>query len=271
MYNELESAKKLASDLEVSREDSRRKSFFLNAVSHDLRTPLNALVLQSEVASLCLSKGDMPAVQEAVRTIAAEARASADLLTRFLELGRLDWNQDVVRPQETDCMALANVIERAQGEAHVKGLSFEADFDGSTRIRVDTVKMVRVLDNLIGNAIKFTTTGGIRLTAETDGGDLKIHVQDTGVGIDPQRMDLLFEEFYQVQNDERNRAKGFGLGLAISQRLVNQLGGRIEVRSQPSRGSCFTVILPGAVINSRYTAQRDGAAPRAPAAASVGG
>jgi signal transduction histidine kinase len=102
-----------------------------------------------------------------------------------------------------------------------------------------------VLGNLIGNAVKFTQAGGVRVEVDCAGADLEIHVIDTGVGIAAEDRERLFEEFFQVKNHERDRRKGFGLGLAISRRLARQLGGDINVESAIGRGSRFTVVLPG--------------------------
>ncbi len=111
------------------------------------------------------------------------------------------------------------------------------------------MKLVRIVANLLGNATKYTSNGGVTLAAsrEPDGTALMC-VSDTGMGIAPVQLEHIFEEFVQLHNSERDRSKGHGLGLAICRRLVEALGGRITVDSQPGHGSRFTVRLPPSCV-----------------------
>ena len=106
------------------------------------------------------------------------------------------------------------------------------------------MKLERILNNLVSNAVKFTERGGVRIEVERTGGGLEIHVIDTGIGIVPDAQERLFDEFYQLHNRERDRRKGFGLGLSIARRLARHLGGDVTVDSAPGRGSRFSVVLP---------------------------
>jgi signal transduction histidine kinase len=103
--------------------------------------------------------------------------------------------------------------------------------------------------NLLGNAIKFTREGSVRLNAGcADNGRCRIRVSDTGIGIAPEHQRYIFDEFFQLSNPERDRNKGTGLGLAICKRLVDAMGGTLEVQSEPGKGSTFTVTLPTAGV-----------------------
>ena len=132
--------------------------------------------------------------------------------------------------------------------AREKGLALEfVPPPEPIRVRADRIKLSRVVGNLLGNAIKFTERGSVRLEAGLNGeGWADVHVSDTGLGIAPEHQRHIFDEFFQLGNPERDRNKGTGLGLAICKRLVDAMGGRIAVHSTPGVGSTFTVSLPPA-------------------------
>lgn len=249
VYNELGKTKQLTHELEESRAEAKRKSFFLNSVSHDLRTPLNGLVLQAAVAEMSLAQKDPEMLKEAVSQMKVTARVAADLLNSFLELGRLDWAVEQRNVSDFELDGLLNdVVSRISSEADRKQLDVRKVSPPGLIVRSDRLKVARILDNLLNNAVKFTERGQVTVSAEVKGADLTLVVADTGAGIDPANVKKLFDEFYQVKNDERNHAKGFGLGLAIARRLAEHLGARISVESQLGRGSRFAVVLPGVVV-----------------------
>jgi signal transduction histidine kinase len=129
-----------------------------------------------------------------------------------------------------------------------KGLMLRVITAHGAKIHTDRLKLDRILSNLLSNAIKFTNVGEIRIEPQRVGDGIEIHVIDSGIGIEPKVRERLFEEFFQVQNHERDPRKGFGLGLAIARRLARQLGGDIQVDSGVGSGSRFTVVLPGVVV-----------------------
>lgn len=248
VYNELGCSEKLAIDLELSREEARRKSHFLNAVSHDLKTPLNGLVLQAEVAELNAATGDVDALRDALVQIKASARGSAELLNHFLELGRLEWSQESLVVSDVRLADLyAEIAGAFEPVAGRKGLTLGADAPGDLVVRTDRGKLRRVLENLLDNAVKFTPRGEVTLATELKGSSLCLHVADTGIGIEPQEQVHVFDDFVQVYNRERDSRKGYGLGLAIARRLADQLGGHLTVESRLGRGSRFSLVLPSTV------------------------
>ena len=249
VYGELGRSNQLAEDLEKSRQQAQRKSFFLNAVSHDLRTPLNGLVLQSSVAEMCVDNNDVDGMREALKDIRASAAAAAGLLDSLLDYAHVEMAGE--RNDLADfslATLLDEITSRCRALAEQKRISLVAHCHGVV-LRTDRLKLDRILANLVDNAIKFTPAGQVRVETQQAGTNLEIHVVDTGVGIEVGVQNRLFEEFFQVDNHQRDRKKGFGMGLAIAQRLARQLGGDICVDSALGRGSRFSVCLPGVICN----------------------
>ena len=248
VYHELGRSKRLAFELEESKAESRRKSFFLNAISHDLRTPLNGLMLQADLAELSEATDDVESLRDSLREIKACARNTADLLASFLELGRLDWSDDPGRMATFPMAEVVDLVVNAQRPmADQKGLELRSELPDGLHLRTDRMKLERILQNLVGNGIKFTERGRVEVVVATSGRDAVLKVVDSGVGIPPGQRESIFDEFYQLNNTQRDRSNGFGLGLPIARRLAGQLSGVLEVESEVGRGSRFTLILPGAV------------------------
>ncbi|MHC5537783.1 sensor histidine kinase [Singulisphaera rosea] len=245
VYQELVRTVKLAEDLEQSREEGRRKSYFLNAISHDMKTPLNGMMLQAELADVSLDSEDPVAVREALSEIKACARTTANLLDRFLEIGRLDWSREPSQVERINVAEmLQQIVRQSRPHAELKGLRVLYECDESLFVSMDRLKVERILSNFIDNAIKFTEIGHIRMAAEQSDEGIQLVVEDTGEGIKPEDQTLIFDDFTQIHNRERDSRKGFGLGLGIARRLAHQLGGELSVESEPGAGSRFILSLP---------------------------
>jgi len=255
-FVDITAQKALQRELDARRreaeEASVRKTRFLAAVSHDIRTPANAISLLAELIRRTAAN---PALASEVPDLAAEMHSSAmalvNLLGDVLDVARFDSGR--IELQESDVSLgelLAEEYRRFQPVAREKGLCLEfAPPAVPVRVRADRIKLSRVVGNLLGNAIKFTQRGSVRLEAGLDGsGWADVRVTDTGVGIAPEHQQTIFDEFFQLGNPERDRNKGTGLGLAICKRLVDAMGGRISVDSKPGEGSTFTVSLPPAGV-----------------------
>jgi signal transduction histidine kinase len=238
-----------------AEEASSRKTRFLASVSHDIRTPLQSITLMADILCRAAEKPDLTTqIPDVAHRLQANARALADLVGDVLDLDRFDAAQGKLQTTEfslNDLLGEEAALVRPLAEA--KGLWLKLEMPEVTfRLRSDRMKLVRIMANLLGNAIKYTNGGGVTLAAsrEPDGSAL-IRVSDTGVGIAQEQMEHIFEEFVQLHNSERDRSKGHGLGLAICRRLVEALGGRITLESQPGRGSRFTVRLrPSCVVDT---------------------
>ena len=245
VYNEIGRSQALADELAQSRSESKRKSFFLNAISHDLRTPLNAIMLQSHLADMNLATKDNAALADSLRDIRTNARETAELLNTLLEYARLDWASEPVKRLPCNLADLVDeVLKRHQATAQARGLTLRNNVPGDLMVNVEVEKLERVITNLIQNAVKFTEAGGVRVEVDKRGANVELHVIDTGVGIDPAVAETLFAEFVQADNAERDRAKGFGLGLTIARRFARHWGGDVLVESRKGAGSRFTVLLP---------------------------
>ncbi|HSU67014.1 MAG TPA: ATP-binding protein [Tepidisphaeraceae bacterium] len=231
-----------------AEEASVRKTRFLAAVSHDIRTPANAISL---LAELIRRTASTPALSDDVPELAQELHRSAsslvNLLSDVLDVARFDSNK--VDLQESE-FSLAGLLADEQKQllplAREKGLSLEFNIPSDPMpVRTDRIKLSRILGNLVGNAIKFTESGGVKVDAHRNGNNtIMVTVADTGVGIAGEAIPYIFDEFFQLRNPERDRAKGSGLGLAICKRLVDAMGGQIDVASAPGQGSTFSVTLP---------------------------
>jgi signal transduction histidine kinase len=251
--------KSLQRELETRRreaeEASVRKTRFLAAASHDIRTPANAISL---LAELLKRSADSPSMAGEIPQLAEELRQSAtslvNLVSNVLDVTRFDTDKLELHENE---FALARLLEEEVRQvlplAQAKNLILDIDppgggasgggLDGQCYIRADRIKLGRVLGNLLGNAIKFTDRGGIKVTTSRNGdGGICIAVTDTGIGISPENQAHIFDEFWQLADPQRS--KGSGLGLSISKRLVEAMGGQVQIRSDAGKGSTFTVTLP---------------------------
>lgn len=228
---------------------SNRKTQFLSAVSHDLRTPVNALSLQAELLAVLIEGRDDPDGE--LHTLANDIRQVAsnliELINDLLDLTRFD--SGAIDYQVSDFPLddfLSKTLASLEVTAHKKNLEFTWRVDHAGRvIRGDRVKLGRVLVNLVGNAVKFTDSGSVAVFAGAeDSGGLVLSVRDTGPGIPEDQRQRIFDEFAQLRNPERDRTKGTGLGLAICRRLVEGVGGHLTVESKVGVGSRFTAWYP---------------------------
>jgi signal transduction histidine kinase len=235
-----------------AEEASSRKTQFLASVSHDIRTPLQTITLMADILCRAADKPDLTAqIPDVAHRLQANARALADLVGDVLDLARVDAAQGKLQRAEFSLNdLLAEEATCLHPLAEAKGLWLKVEMpEAKLRLHSDRTKLVRIIANLLGNAIKYTITGGATVGAfrEPDGTAV-IRVADTGIGIAPEQLEHIFDEFVQLRNPDDDRSKGHGLGLAICRRLVEGLGGRITVESQPGHGSHFTVRLPPSCV-----------------------
>lgn len=239
-------ADKLQQAKERAEEDVVAKSRFLAAASHDLRQPAHALGMFVARLQQLPHTGQ---AQELVQGVDDSVRALQHMLDEFFDYSRMGLASMEVRTQD---FAMDKLLRAVQSSfvrmAEAKGIRLRVR-TGTARAHADPALVQRILINLVANAVQYTHRGGVLVACRPAhaGRSVRIEVWDTGIGIAPEQQDKVFSEFYQVANPERDRSKGFGLGLSIV-RLACQRGGyALTLRSQPGRGSLFTVTLPVAV------------------------
>jgi signal transduction histidine kinase len=232
------------SDLERVRAADRDRAAFLAAVSHELRSPLNAIL---GFADILMTEVDGPLTAEAreeVEQIRGSGKHLADLIADILEYSALESGQLKLSRSRVDLAAVAwEVVREAAGLVGERPVAVRIEGDTNVFARIDQKRVRQVLTNLVGNAIKFTQRGEVVVDVGRDGRWARVRVRDTGPGISPQERAVIFQEYKQTK-EERTRRRGTGLGLAIARRLVLMHGGKIDVESQVGMGSTFEVLLP---------------------------
>lgn len=225
---------------------NRAKDEFLALVSHELRNPLNAML--GWVRVLQTAGVDAAMTERGLDTIERNVDLQAQLIDDLLDFSRVSTGQLELDRAPAD---LAEIVERAVESFRVaaleRGLTLSHTADASLpRVPVDAERIHQVLSNLIGNALKFTPSGGrVTVRLECDGETARIEVEDTGEGIDPEFLPFVFERFHQFDSSRTRRHGGLGLGLAIVAHIVERHGGRVDAHSDgPGRGARFTVRLP---------------------------
>jgi hypothetical protein len=223
---------------------SRIRSEFVSTISHELRTPLNVMLGYLEmVRDPDLSREEKLQLLDRSQQNGFQLLA---LIESTLEIGRIDAGRDEVRWENVHF----DVFWRELGRdcSHLrKPESVALEWESDTRdltVRTDPRKLTIIVRNLVGNALKFTEKGFVRVEASAERGALYVQVRDTGIGIKTEDQDAIFEKFRQADGSETRRFGGSGLGLYIVRRFAEQLGGTVVVSSKPGEGSTFTVRLP---------------------------
>jgi len=232
------------------------KSQFLATMSHEIRTPMNGILGMAQLL-LLPTLSDEERVEYA-RTILNSGNTLQTLLDDILDLSKIEAGRLELKPSAVDPLQI--VKEAAAlfaGPARQKGLSIEATWCGpsSQAYRADGIRIRQMLSNLVSNAIKFTEEGSIRIEAEEDGrqggaAQLLFAVTDTGIGVNADKQELLFQPFSQVDTSSTRRYGGTGLGLSIVKRLAGLMGGCVGVDSQPGKGSRFWFRIPASLVSA---------------------
>ena len=224
------------------------KSRFFAAVSHDLRQPVHAIGLYLDpLIKLAQRAHDEPA-QHAAEGIRQSWRALDDLLSQVLDLTRMDSGVVTAELQSTEIAPLVrSLVMQHSAAAERAGVRIVALVQPGRFAVADELMLKRVLSNLLDNAIKFSPSERtVAITLRSGQGVWRLQVRDAGPGIALDEQGKIFEEFVQLGNDARDRRQGLGLGLAISKRFTQLMGGSLSVRSEPGRGCCMTIELPKA-------------------------
>jgi signal transduction histidine kinase/CheY-like chemotaxis protein len=224
---------------------ARLKSEFLANMSHEIRTPMTAILgFADELEGELGPRPPDDAAHLSLRTIQRNGEHLLALINGILDLSKIEAGKfSIERSRVSVPELVAEVLQLLGPRAKEKGLLLEATCEGRVPIEIesDAVRLRQILINLVGNAIKFTSAGHVRLRVRLAGPQLELAVEDSGLGLDAREQAIVFEPFTQVQSSAAREFGGTGLGLSLSRRLARLLGGDIEVASAPGRGSCFTL------------------------------
>ena len=241
-FDNLELVNRLTNEKEVAEKANIAKSKFLAAASHDLRQPLHALSLLAGALAERLQHDETKGIVDKIRAAVA---ALENLFNALLDISKLD--SGVLQPCIED-FQLQPLFDRMENdyrpEAEQKGLTFEVDNCSELVVRSDNILLERILRNFVSNAIRYTNEGSVNLTARQEGGRITIIATDTGLGIPAEKQGIIFDEYVQLDNPERDRDKGLGLGLAIVARVAHLLGHELQLESIEGGGSEFRVSVP---------------------------
>jgi signal transduction histidine kinase len=240
----------------AAEEASGRKSRMLAAVSHDIRTPVSAINLLTEVLRRAAADPALTTqIPDLSERLHANAQSLADLLSGVMDAARFDSGQTLVRKSAfTLNELLSGQCSHMQPLAEAKGLRLEVRLPGQTVwLWTDRIKLVRVVSNLVSNAIKYTHTGGVYVETGVDAdGSALIRVRDTGIGMDARALQRAFDEFWRLSDE--THVESWGLGLAICSRLLDALGGGLSAHSEPGQGTEFVIRLPAQAVVKPFDA-----------------
>jgi len=232
--------------LERARSAEKARSMFFSIVSHDIRTPLNAILGYSEL----LQDGRMSPAEkdEALKSIRASGTTLLQLVNDVLDLAKMDSGKMVLRPAPLNLAQLTDeAFSSFRMAADKKNIELIDRTGNVPSVMLDEHRIRQILFNLIGNAVKFTNQGSVTVSASYAGTDLEIDVSDTGCGIASDMLTRILDPFVQVHDPSHSadRSGGIGLGLSICKRVVELMGGKLIVESELGKGSKFRVCIPG--------------------------
>lgn len=226
---------------EKVKEANDSKSQFLASASHDLRQPLQALGFYITILSNYLREPEKKAIFD--KTLNAY-HALEHLLNQLLNISKLNANLISI---VNSTFSVKELFEKLRNDYQLRALDrgLTIEFKSNDHfVFSDAVSVERVMRNLIENALRYTKEGSVKVSCEKMRQQLTFQVEDTGIGISKEHINKVFDEFYQIENPERDRTKGFGLGLYAVNRLAGLLETKINVESELGKGSCFTIALP---------------------------
>ena len=234
---------KTVEDLEIA---SQHKSQFVANMSHELRTPLAAILGYAELMQEGFYEAQGPKSLDALTRIRSNGKHLLGLINTVLDIAKIESGQFTLSIAEYD---IASVVETVRSATELlaqnKKLTLKTEVAKSLPFGLgDEQRLTQVLLNLVGNAIKFTDAGEVRVSATASNGHFKIDVTDTGPGIPDEHQGRIFEQFHQVDNSNTKAKGGTGLGLAIAKQIVEMHGGRIWVELKLGKGSSFQMELP---------------------------
>ena len=224
----------------------RMKSQFLSNMSHELRTPLNSVMALSRVLMMQAKDKLNPEEVNYLEIIERNGKSLLALINDILDLSKIEAGRMDVNPKPFSLrQTLENIVESITPIAGEKQIEIHQDIPGDLPLlESDEIRVSQILQNLIGNAVKFTNAGSVTVSVQSDKEKIAVRITDTGIGIAENDLPYIFDEFRQIDGSSSRRHEGTGLGLAIARKSTRMLGGEIAVTSAPERGTTFTLTLP---------------------------
>ena len=243
----------LQAALDAAHSAHQATRHFLTMMSHELRTPMQAIMGYAELLLAGPKQSLTPEQAEDVQTIKRGANRLVELVKQMLDISRLDAGQLELNVEPVSLASIVKAVRQdVAPQAAAKSLTLTIDLPVDLPpVLGDEMGVHQILLNLVGNAVKFTERGEVRISAEASEDQVAVMVNDTGIGIAPETLPHIFEEFHQVDRGMTRRYEGAGLGLTIARRLAERMGGRLSAESQPGIGSTFTLHLPAALPSPR--------------------
>lgn len=225
---------------------SQAKTEFLAHMSHEFRTPLNAILGMSGMLQREIYGSLNPKQKEYVNIIKSSGDYLLELINDILDFTKVEVGREELNYTKVDVAAVCRYcLKLVQERAHEKQLQLTSEIDSKAEVCIaDERRLKQMLLNLLSNAIKFTPSGKVSLIVSKQPQGITFTVADTGIGIAPENLEIIFEPFRQVENDLQQQNKGTGLGLALTRDLARLHGGEVTVESAPGEGSRFTIYLP---------------------------
>lgn len=223
------------------------KNRFLAKMSHELRTPLNSIIGYTDLILDGLYGDLTPQQQDRLQKVIRNGRNLLNLINDILDLSHIETGQLILEPEVIDTVeTIEQVIDVLQHDAEAKNIEIQRAFADAPPILADDKRTRQILTNILSNAVKFTHEGHIRVAAMAENSMVRFVIEDTGIGIDPAKIDDVFEAFRQIDNTATRQYGGTGLGMSITKQLVEMSGGTIGLESGVNQGTTFYFTLPRA-------------------------
>jgi len=233
----------------------KMKSVFLSTMSHEVRTPLNVILGYIEILQMSMEQDITDEQKEFICLINEGSTRLIRLMDDILDISRIEAGKIAFQEEVLiGDYVVKQAVSEISGAARQKNMQVIEKYNcPKTKIYADAVRLQQVLVNILGNAVKFTDRGSITITTSKSANEFRVDIQDTGIGIGDSFKPQLFTLFKQAEEGFSRSYEGLGLGLAISQRLIQAMEGHIEVESKPNHGSKFTIILPLYKLEGDYS------------------